>query len=104
LPVNDTTQSKLFLLFMPDIVVGEYSFDPNKQIGKGRHSCVYEGHHAGKGIKVAVKKVDWSSIHKNKHDSLKKKLQQALGVQKKTYENVLTLLDFQVCVILAFRA
>lgn len=82
---------------MPDVVVGEYSFDTSKQIGKGRHATVYEGFHAGKGIKVAVKKVDWSSIHKNKHDNLRKKLQQALGVQKKTYEHVLALLDFQVC-------
>jgi hypothetical protein len=90
---------------MPDIVVGEFSFDPSKQVGKGRHATVYEGYHTSKGTKVAVKKVDWSSIHKNKHDTLKKKLHQALGVQqKKVHDNVLTLLDFKVCAIsLPFR-
>ena len=83
---------------MPDVVVGECSYDPSKQIGKGRHATVYEGTHAARGIKVAVKKVDWSSIPKSKHDNLRKKLQQALGVQKKTYEHVLSILDFQVCI------
>lgn len=87
---------------MPDIVLGEYAFDSSKVIGKGRHATIYEGYHAGKGTKVAVKKVDWSFIPKSKHENLKKKLQQSLGVQKKTYENVLTLLDFQVCINTAF--
>jgi serine/threonine-protein kinase ULK/ATG1 len=81
---------------MSEVVVGEYTFNTSKQIGKGRYATVYEGIHAGKGTKVAVKKVNWSAIHKNKHDNLRKKLQQSLGVQKKTYEHVLTLLDFQV--------
>jgi hypothetical protein len=86
---------------MSDIVVGEYSFNPSKQIGKGRHSTVYEGYHAGSGTKVAIKKVDWASIHNRKHDMVKKKIQQALELQKrKAYEHVVKLLGFQVCTIL----
>lgn len=84
---------------MPLVVVGDYSYDPNIVLGRGRYSTVYEGLHSS-GQKVAVKKVDWSTINRSKHDNISKKLQQDLAAQKtkrwKSYENTLILLDIQV--------
>lgn len=82
---------------MSTIVVGEYAFDTTKQLGKGRFSTVYEGQHAEKGTKVAIKKVDWSALPASKRDNLVNKLKQAVELHKtKSHEHVLKLLDYQV--------
>lgn len=84
---------------MPEVVIGEYSFDSSEEIGKGRYSTVYQGRHAS-GTKVAVKKVNWTALGRGRHDNIVRKLQQALAASKgrKENEHIAALLDLQVCV------